>query len=40
MTLRGLPLVLQAAVCDGLAFDPFSPQQDCRAASEVTVGWR
>jgi xanthine permease XanP len=29
MTLRGLPLVLQAALGDGLAFDPFSLQQDC-----------
>ena len=38
MILRGLPLVLQAAVCDGLAFDPFSLQQDCLAASEVDVG--
>jgi hypothetical protein len=24
MMLRGLPLVLQAACSDGLAFDPFS----------------
>ena len=38
MTLSGLPLVLQAALCDGLAFDPFSLQQDCLAASEVDVG--
>ena len=38
MTLRGLPLVLQAALCDGLAFDPFSLQQDYLAASEVDVG--
>jgi hypothetical protein len=38
MTLRGLPLVLQAALGDGLAFDPFSLQQDCLAASEVDVG--
>ena len=38
MTLRGLPVVLQAALCDGLAFDPFSLQQDCLAASEVNVG--
>ena len=35
MTLRGLPLALQAALCDGLAFDPFSLQQDCLAASKV-----
>jgi hypothetical protein len=40
MTLRSLPLVLQAALCDGLAFDPFSLQQDCLAASEVDVGRR
>src|SRR5262249_22897130 len=38
MMLRGLPLVLQAACSDGLAFNPFSLQQDCRAASEVDVG--
>ena len=38
MTLRGLPLVLQAALGDGLAFDPFSLQQDCLAASELDVG--
>ena len=40
MTLSGLPLVLQAALCDGLAFDPFSLQQDCLTASEVDVGRR
>jgi hypothetical protein len=39
MTLRGLPLVLQAALSDSLAFDPFSLQQDCLATSEVDVGW-
>jgi hypothetical protein len=38
MTLRGLPLVLQAALGDGLAFDPFSLQQDCLTVSEVDVG--
>lgn len=38
MTLGGLPSVLQAALGDGLAFDPFSLQQDCLAASEVDVG--
>ena len=37
MMLRGLLLVLQAALCDGLAFDPFSVQQDCLAASEVRI---
>jgi hypothetical protein len=36
--LCGLPLMLQAAFGDGLAFDPFSLQQDCLAASEVDVG--
>ena len=36
--LRGLPLMLQATLCDGLAFDPFSLQQDCLAAPEVDVG--
>jgi hypothetical protein len=38
MTLRGLPLVLQAVLGDGLAFDPFSLQQDYLSASEVDVG--
>src|SRR5262245_55828174 len=38
MTLRGFALVLQAALGDGLSFDPFSLQQDCLAASEVDVG--
>ena len=38
MTLRGLSLVMQAAFGDSLAFDPFSLQQDCLAASEVDVG--
>ena len=37
-TLRGMPLVLQAALSDSLTFDPFSLQQDCLAASEVDVG--
>jgi hypothetical protein len=36
--LRGLPLMLQVTLCDGLAFDPFSPQQDCLTASEIDVG--
>jgi hypothetical protein len=30
-----LPSVLQAALGDGPAFDPFSLQQDCLAASEA-----
>jgi hypothetical protein len=36
--LSGLLLVLQSAVDDGLAFDPFSFQQDGLAASEVDIG--
>jgi hypothetical protein len=36
--LCGFPLMLQATSGDGLAFDPFSLQQDCLAASEVEVG--
>ena len=39
MTLRGLPLVLQAALGDGVAFDPFSLQQDYLAASAVDFGF-
>jgi hypothetical protein len=27
-------------LCYGLAFDPFSPQQDYLVASEVDVSWR
>ena len=38
MMLGGFPLVLQAALCDGLAFDPFSVQEDYLAASKVDVG--
>jgi hypothetical protein len=38
MTLRGFPLVLQAALGDGLAFDPFSLQQDYLSASEGRPG--
>jgi hypothetical protein len=38
MTLRRLPLMLQAALGDGVAFDPFSLQQDDVSASEVDVG--
>ena len=30
--------VLQAAVLDGLPFDPFSLHEDCLTASEVEVG--
>ena len=29
LSLRGLPLVLQATLCDGLAFDPFSGTGVC-----------
>jgi hypothetical protein len=35
---RRLPLMLQAALGDGVAFDPFSLQQDDVSASEVDVG--
>jgi len=38
MTLRRLPLMLQAALGEGVAFDPFSLQQDDVSASEVDVG--
>ena len=38
--LGGLRVMQQAALGDGLAFDPFSLQQDCLAASEVDVGRR
>ena len=34
----GVQLMLQAAVGDGLSFDPFSFCQDDRPASEVDVG--
>jgi len=37
--LCGLAAVLQASGFDGVAFDPFSFQQDSLAASEVDVGW-
>jgi hypothetical protein len=36
--LSGLLLVLQAALCDCLLFDPFSFRQDGSAAPEVDVG--
>ena len=36
--LRGLFVVKQPTVLDGLAFDPFSFQQDGLTASEVDVG--
>jgi hypothetical protein len=32
MTLRGLALMLQAMLGDGLAFDPYSLQEDFLAA--------
>ena len=32
--------MLQASILNCVAFDPFSFQQDCLAASEVHVGWR
>src|SRR5262245_3521027 len=31
--------MLQAAIGDGLAFDPFAFKEDSLAASEVAVGW-
>src|SRR4026208_2549042 len=37
--LRGLFVVKQPTVLDGLAFDPFSFQQDGLTAPEVDVGW-
>ena len=36
--LSGFRLVLQSSFPDGVAFDPFSLQQDGLAASEVDVG--
>ena len=36
--LRGLFVVKQPTVLDGLAFDPFSFQQDGLTAPEVDVG--
>ena len=36
--LCGLAAVLQASGSDGVAFDPFSFQQDSMAAPEVDVG--
>jgi hypothetical protein len=38
--LCGLPLVQQAAIGDGLSFDPFSFDQYGLTAVEVDVGWR
>ena len=36
--LRGLNVVLQAAIGDGVAFDPFPFCEDGLAASEIDVG--
>ena len=36
--LSGFGLVVQAAVSDGVSFDPFAFEQDGLAASEVDVG--
>ena len=36
--LCGLNVVLQAAIVDGVAFDPFPFHEDGLAASEVDVG--
>ena len=38
--LCGLPLVQQAAIGDGLSFDPFPFDQDGLAPPEVDVGGR
>jgi len=35
VTLRGLPLVLQAASGDGLVFDPFSLQPHCPLCGRI-----
>ena len=35
MTLRGLPLVLQATLGDGVAFDPLSLQQSLSALQKL-----
>ena len=40
LMLCGLAAMLQASGFDGVAFDPFSFQQDSLAASGVNVGWR
>ena len=32
--------MLQASICDGGAFDPFSLKQNCLSATEVDVGGR
>ena len=37
--LCGLGVMLQAAIGDGLAFDPFAFEQNGLAAFEVDVGW-
>ena len=39
LMLRGLAVMLQASGFDGVAFDPFSFQQDGLAATGVDVGW-
>ena len=40
MMLCGLLVMQQAAVLDGLSFDPFSFHEDCLATPEVEVGRR
>ena len=40
MMLCGLPMMQQAAVLDGLSFDPFSFEQDGVASAEVNIGRR
>src|SRR5437899_1560968 len=38
LTLSGLRVVLHAAICDSLSFDPFAFEEDVLAAPEVDVG--
>ena len=40
LMLCGRRLMLRAFCFDGVAFDPFSFEQDGPAAPEVDVGWR
>jgi hypothetical protein len=40
LSLGGFQLVLQSSLFDGVAFDPFSFQEDCAASAEVNVGRR
>src|SRR6516225_1595003 len=40
LSLGGFQLMLQSSLFDGVAFDPFSFQEDGLASAEVDVGWR